>query len=416
MLVYWLTGLVCIGSIITGFYSLKWAWIILCIPFLWLAQALWGMKLRKYKAIPELSEGANELFLKYGYYYQFPIFCQECSSSFGGIAITAIALSVIGLFHGLWWFIPVIVIAHVAGIILSKAFSPKNFLIGSDQKESHNEIVNYVRDEALAGLKASTATHPNVVDLNSESIPADEYITTFFKDPSEYMHFLMDCKDMAIATDKDPSCMALLTKQDSHYVYLVQKNGKDICENIKPFRANEANIQKFNEGCKQCAQLLSRYIRTSDPKQMPNNKPFGDLTWDENCHVEESEDIVENDGPDEHQYFPEVKTARIVKRIDFGSHHEMTLMTDVDAAGAIKYYHLLTVVSQPDNEIWIVVSAEKGFSHAKQKAVCFLCAFTGGKHKNYGIDDACMDVDIFEQRAKDIVRDEYGLTEIGEEL
>lgn len=240
-----------------------------------------------------------------------------------------------------------------------------------------------------------------------DSISDKEYVVTFFKDVSEYMHFLMDLKEMGRAPE-NASCMAMLTKHDGHYVYKVTKNGTFISERIKPFRANEENINKFNSGCLECARLLALYLRTRDPKQMPQIKPFGDLTWSEN---DKEPDLITEKAVDSPsgKLFPEIRNARVVKRIDAGT-HELVLLTDIEVVGIIKYHHMLTVKDKALNEISFLVTSEVGSSSQKGEQLCFLGAFDGNQHVNYGVSSDCVDLDAFEKRACEIASEKLGLS------
>jgi hypothetical protein len=243
---------------------------------------------------------------------------------------------------------------------------------------------------------------------NAEDVISDkEYVITFFKDVGEYMHFLIDLKEMGRAPE-NASCMAMLTKNSGHYVYKVTKNDSFISERIKPFRANEENIKQFNAGCLECARLLALYLHTRDPKQMPQTKPFGNLTWNENAEVPEpvaGEPIEAPAG----KYFPEIRNARVVKRIDAGS-HELVLLTDIEVVGVIKYHHMLTVKDKALNEISFLVTSEVGSSHQTGEQNCFLGAFDGSQHVNYGVSRDCVDLAAFEKRACEIAKEKLNLS------
>src|SRR5437879_13843381 len=114
----------------------------------------------------------------------------------------------------------------------------------------------------------------------------DKYnlIDKFFKDPQDYIDFLV-WKKLRIIANNDATCFAELKKEGECFLYTLTwlSNGKYIGDYIKPFRATSENIEIFNLGCKILADRLSIYLETNDINSVPTLPlAFGYLT-----HVKE---------------------------------------------------------------------------------------------------------------------------------
>ena len=105
-------------------------------------------------------------------------------------------------------------------------------------------------------------------------------ITKFFNDQNEYIHFLVNLKELVIANNEG-TVFAQLEQQGDCFLYTLTwlKDGKYIGDYVKPFRASQENIAIFNEGCKVLAERLEIFIATNDVTKVPMNPPaFGVLT------------------------------------------------------------------------------------------------------------------------------------------
>ena len=104
-------------------------------------------------------------------------------------------------------------------------------------------------------------------------------VDTFFIDQADYIKFLVSSKLTIIANDAG-TCFAELSKEDNRFLYrLIWDDGKFIGDYIKPFRATQVNVNRFNKGCKILADRLNLYIDSGDINSIPSEPPaFGNLT------------------------------------------------------------------------------------------------------------------------------------------
>ncbi len=151
--------LFCLVSIIVCFFSRMWGWIILAIPFAYLSQQALGVKykFRKFRSgyIPELSLTANSIFQRHAHYYLMPYAGTDFSSASSAAGISAIAISVIGLFFQSWWGIILGFVAYWLSCLLGRFYNPTLWLKSPMGKEAHEEIIRFVeqkgRQQILSG-------------------------------------------------------------------------------------------------------------------------------------------------------------------------------------------------------------------------------------------------------------------------
>ena len=90
-------------AIVTAFFSALWAWVVLAVPIALLLVTFMGLKQKRWKHIPELSEAANAMLQKYGHYYTMPFAGRDFSASSSTLMFAGAAIAVIGAFKGFWW-------------------------------------------------------------------------------------------------------------------------------------------------------------------------------------------------------------------------------------------------------------------------------------------------------------------------
>jgi hypothetical protein len=138
--------LICIAAVITEFFSVLWGWLILCVPFVFLLLTLFGVKQKKWKYIPELSEMANQMLQKFGHYYIWPFAGRDFSASASTLMFAGIAVAIIGAFKGFWWGIGISIINYYIMAFVSRAYNPTYFLNGPFEQMGHEEIISYITE------------------------------------------------------------------------------------------------------------------------------------------------------------------------------------------------------------------------------------------------------------------------------
>ena len=124
----------------------------------------------------------------------------------------------------------------------------------------------------------------NIVNRNEELLMKHELIDTFLDGPSEYMPFHDGLKKNIKKVSPDGNCVASLKREEGKYLYkLTWKDGRYVGEYVRPFHPTESNIQKFNQGCAECARLLRIYLETGDISKVPMGPAFGELSceWED---------------------------------------------------------------------------------------------------------------------------------------
>ena len=98
--------------------------------------------------IDELSDEANKMLARFPAFYRAPFAGKAYSGLCSGINLTCIVILAVGwykygLMDNLLYFIPLVVIFFVAGI-LSKQFNPTKFLDDISEREAHEEIIYFL--------------------------------------------------------------------------------------------------------------------------------------------------------------------------------------------------------------------------------------------------------------------------------
>lgn len=139
-------------AIAISFFSLIVAWAVLAVATTPLLVMLVGVKQKRYKNIPELSEAGNAMMQKFGHYYTMPAAGRDCSASASTIAFSGIAIAVIGAFNGFWWWG-----WSIAGInwllmgLVARAFNPSHYLADSSERLAHEEVVSFILAKKQGG-------------------------------------------------------------------------------------------------------------------------------------------------------------------------------------------------------------------------------------------------------------------------
>jgi len=135
---------ICLAAVITEFFSVLWGWLILGVPSVFLLVTLVGVKQKKWKHIPELSEMANQMLQKFGHYYAMPFAGSDFSASASTLMFAGVAVAIIGAFKGFWWGIGIGVVNWLLMSFVSRAFNPMNFLVDPLERMAHEEIISYI--------------------------------------------------------------------------------------------------------------------------------------------------------------------------------------------------------------------------------------------------------------------------------
>ena len=132
-------------SIGWAFFSPIWAWSPLMAVGILLLVQLFGIKLKKWPYVEELSPSANEMLQKHGPYYSMPFAGRDFSAAASVIQGAAIAVGAIGAFKGFYWGIGgAIVFWFVFGPV-AMAYDPTNFIRGTHLEAPHDEVVAWIR-------------------------------------------------------------------------------------------------------------------------------------------------------------------------------------------------------------------------------------------------------------------------------
>lgn len=138
-------------AIVTAFFSSLWAWVVLAVPIALLLITFMGLKQRRWKHIPELSEPANAMLQKYGHYYTMPLAGRGFSASSSTLMFAGAAIAVIGAFKGFWWGLAIALANWLVMGFLSKAFDPTNFIADPLERLAHEEVISFIMAKQKTG-------------------------------------------------------------------------------------------------------------------------------------------------------------------------------------------------------------------------------------------------------------------------
>jgi hypothetical protein len=139
-----ITILIGIGAIITAFFSKIGGWIVLALPVTIIILTYLGLKQKKWKHVPELSQTANEMLQKFGHYYAMPFAGRDFSASCSTLGFIGIGVAIIGLFKGFWWGIAIAIVNWIVMGFMARSFNPSNFFIDLTENVAHDQIIEYV--------------------------------------------------------------------------------------------------------------------------------------------------------------------------------------------------------------------------------------------------------------------------------
>jgi hypothetical protein len=114
------------------------------------------------------------------------------------------------------------------------------------------------------------------------------------------------------------------------------------------------------------------------------------------------------------RYMPAITSVRWVRRFQVGTYRAI-LGTDCDGDGSICYIHVIYVYRENDDKPYLAVSSEYACEQGPVDSPC-LCLFFGGKHFNMGTSPKYVDLEIFTQKALEIIIDPLGSSETPKEL
>jgi hypothetical protein len=99
---------------------------------------------------------------------------------------------------------------------------------------------------------------------------------------------------------------------------------------------------------------------------------------------------------------PSITSATPVNWITLGR-YEAVLLTEVETDGIVQYLHILKVDDPVTDEPCLFVTAEKHAAPGGLPPYC-LCSFQRSGHVMHGAYGDIADIDVFETRALEIVR------------
>lgn len=135
----------CIGAIVTAFYSTMWSWILIATSIAILLLSLMVIKMAKWKDIPELSKEANVMFKKYGHFYTMPDAARLHSSSASAVQFVGVIVAIINTFRSFWWGIPAAIVLWFIMALIASAFNPTHYIRGSIEQLAHQEVLEYIQ-------------------------------------------------------------------------------------------------------------------------------------------------------------------------------------------------------------------------------------------------------------------------------
>jgi hypothetical protein len=138
-------------AIATAFFSVLWAWVVLAVPIALLLITFVGLKQKRWKHIPELSEPANTLFQKFGHYYTMPFAARDFSASSSTLIFAGVLIAVIGAIKNFWWGAAIAVANWIVMGALSRAFNPENFIANPIERLAHEEIISFIVAQQKTG-------------------------------------------------------------------------------------------------------------------------------------------------------------------------------------------------------------------------------------------------------------------------
>lgn len=141
-------------AIVTAFFSVLWAWVVLAVPIALLLITFMGLKQKRWKHIPELSEPANAMLQKFGHYYTMPFAGRDFSASCSTLMFAGVVIAVTGAFKGFWWGLAIAVANWIVMGFLSRAFNPTNFIADPLERLAHEEVISFI----VAKQKTGTDT------------------------------------------------------------------------------------------------------------------------------------------------------------------------------------------------------------------------------------------------------------------
>lgn len=132
------------ASAIIAFFSVGIAVAILGAGLIGLAAMYAGVRLRPVSPIPELSDGANRLLLRYGHFYAMPFGSSSISSVASAFAMASLSVGIIALFKLAWVWLFLCIVAYVLSGMFAKLFNPSVSFVSDDERAAHDEIVTFI--------------------------------------------------------------------------------------------------------------------------------------------------------------------------------------------------------------------------------------------------------------------------------
>ena len=107
----------------------------------------------------------------------------------------------------------------------------------------------------------------------------NNYHPTFyrlFEDVWEYLDYRRH-KSVILCISADGLMVATLKQHGGWFSYKIGSGDKSICTTLQIFRATASRLRAFHLGGARIAHNMGRYLRTSDPKWLKMDRPFGPL-------------------------------------------------------------------------------------------------------------------------------------------
>ena len=143
-----ITIIVALISIVSSIFFPVGAWIPISITAGILLFILFGQKSKDWMHIDELSPGANEMFQRFGHYYNSPMTSRDFSSACSAIQFAPVIIGIIGAYQGYWWSLGGSVIFWFGFGPAAMAFDPTNFIQKRPELvKAHEEVIEWAASQ-----------------------------------------------------------------------------------------------------------------------------------------------------------------------------------------------------------------------------------------------------------------------------
>jgi hypothetical protein len=131
-----------------GWFSLKWGWIMLALPMVFLAWMVLTHLTQRPRAVDALSAEANVLLCRHFVHYRFPYISVVYAHTAILTWMMCVLLAAIGAFRGHWWGLLWAPIAVMVFARVANYFNPNYGFTRQSERDAHDEILSYLRAES----------------------------------------------------------------------------------------------------------------------------------------------------------------------------------------------------------------------------------------------------------------------------